>query len=448
MFSPDGQLGDIPYERMHDAVQAGATPAVKMKAPDGSIGYVPAPKTQDAVKAGASIVPLGADDLGFHKPGVWDTVKSDFASLFSSQPKAIPDLNEVAKTQNVEEKAAGHSLPYRVGAAAATALGANVPGMEQAAKEGNPSAVVGHAVAGAAPYAVGAGIGAASDFAAPYIEGGAKSLAQEMYQSALKPSTRLNPTKVAAAIDTGLGNKIPISPNGLNKLNGLIDDLNNKISAAIPANSPATINKFDVTSRLGDVAKKFSNQVNPEADLSAVSDAGNEFLRNQPAAIPAADAQALKQGTYQQLGSKAYGEMKTATIEAQKALARGIKEEIVTQFPELKNLNAQESKFLNLEPLLEKAVQRIGNHQLLGIGTPIAGGAAAAVTGSKQAGLVAGIVKAVVDNPAVKSRLAIALNQTGVDLPTALARVGSYSVGLGQGLKNEFDGPDATQGNR
>ena len=32
----------------------------------------------------------------------------------------------------------------------------------------------------------------------------------------------------------------------------------------------------------GETAKRFENQVNPEGDLAAISDAGNEFLRNQP----------------------------------------------------------------------------------------------------------------------------------------------------------------------
>ena len=42
----------------------------------------------------------------------------------------------------------------------------------------------------------------------------------------------------------------------------------------------------------------------------------------------AADAQAMKQGTYRALGDKAYGELKGASIEAQKAQARGLKEEL------------------------------------------------------------------------------------------------------------------------
>lgn len=66
MFSPDGTLGDIPYERMHEALQAGAVMGVNVKAPDGSMGVVPANRTQEALKAGGKIVPynVAGEKLG------------------------------------------------------------------------------------------------------------------------------------------------------------------------------------------------------------------------------------------------------------------------------------------------------------------------------------------------------------------------------------------------
>ena len=119
----------------------------------------------------------------------------------------------------------------------------------------------------------------------------------------------------------------------------------------------------------------------------------------QPAPpMNAADAQAMKKGTYTVLGGK-YGEQGSASVEAQKALARGLKEEIATQFPEISNLNAQESKLLDLQPILERAVNRISNHQLVGIGTPVTGAAATAM-GGPTIGKAAMVLKAVLDNPA------------------------------------------------
>lgn len=264
---------------------------------------------------------------------------------------------------------------------------------------------------------------------------------QEAYQSALKPSTALGETKIQRAVQTGLEQEIPVSRAGVDKLDDLLSDLQDKVTVQIGAGQGKTINPYGVASRLSGTAKDFATQVNPETDLNAISEAGNEFLRNNPGSIPAAEAQAMKVGTYRQLGSKAYGEMQTATKEAQKALARGIKEELASQFPELNSLNAQESRLYDLQGVLEKAVNRIGNHQLLGIGTPIVGTAATAATGSPSLGKVAMVMKAVLDNPSVKSRLAIAIARNGVSPMAAQARVLGFANALGRAAASQANGP-------
>jgi len=265
---------------------------------------------------------------------------------------------------------------------------------------------------------------------------GATPVSERMYQSALKPSTTLSATQRANVVKTGLDAGIPISPSGAEKLNGLISDLNSKIADQVKAGSQsgATIDPLKVAQRVDQIKSKFTNQVNPGADLSAIDASKDEFLQNNPGPIPASDAQALKQGTYQQLKGRSYGELKSATVEAQKALARGIKEELETQFPEIKGLNAQEAQFIGLDRALEKALNRIGNHQLVGIGTPIVAGAVGGTAGG-PAGIAAGLMKALVDDPIVKSRLAIALNKAGrgaIPIGAAPAKIAAFSNLLGQ----------------
>lgn len=263
----------------------------------------------------------------------------------------------------------------------------------------------------------------------------ANDYAKGMYQSALKPP--VNNPNAAAMVETGLENRIPISAAGVEKLSTLVDDLNTKIGDAIAKRPGVTINKFKVASRLGDTATEFANQVNPTKDLRAVGDSGNEFLDTQPSQIPADKAQSLKVGTYKQLAGK-YGELGNAAIESQKALARGLKDELATAFPELNDINSAEGKLLDLRPALERAVARTGNHQIVGIGTPIVGGAAAVATGSGAIGGVAAIMKAVIDNPGVKGRLAEAIywgskkSPTPITMSAAKARVAAYSLALGQ----------------
>jgi len=274
------------------------------------------------------------------------------------------------------------------------------------------------------------------------------TLPERMYQSALKPSTTLPTSQVQNMVRTGLENDIPVSAGGLSKLNSLIGDLGDKVKSQIQASSPtgAAVNPFNVASRLSDTAKTFATQVTPEADLNAVSDTGNEFLRNNPAPIPAADAQALKQGTYQQLSSKAYGELGSATVEAQKALARGIKEELEIQFPEIKGLNTQQGQLIGLDDSLERAVKRIDNRDVFSLGGKMATAAGAAVGGAPGAA-VGFVLHHVMTDPMVQSKLAIALreaSQGGVTIPAATARIAGYANQLGNSVNatsQASDGP-------
>jgi hypothetical protein len=262
------------------------------------------------------------------------------------------------------------------------------------------------------------------------------------YESALKPSTTMSQAERASVVKTGLENEIPVSKAGVEKIGDLIENLNQRVKDTIAKDPQRPISPQTVANRADVVKRKFANQVNPTADLEAIDASKQEFLdryRSAPGTqgptspIGAADAQAMKQGTYRVLGGKAYGEMKSASVEAQKALARGLKEEIAAQFPELNNLNAAESKLFDLQPAIERAVNRSGNHQVIGIGTPAAAGAGTILTGSGKIGAVVGTLKAVLDNPVVKSKLAIAVSKAGkMSISAARARVQSYAASLAQ----------------
>lgn len=258
----------------------------------------------------------------------------------------------------------------------------------------------------------------------------APKTAAGLYESALKPSTTLAPAVRAQRIQAGLQNEIPVSAAGVDKLNSLVADLQKQVSGTIASKPGATISAQDVAARLNATKAKFTNQVNPEADLASIEASKQEFLRNQPSDIPVGQAQSLKTGTYQQLKGNAYGQMKPAAIEAQKALARGIKEELEAQFPEIKDMNAKEGALIGLDKSLERAVNRIGNWEQIGIGTPIAAGAGAAVTGSTPVGVAAGVMAAVLRNPILKSKLAISLARKGIPLNAANARIGAYTAAL------------------
>src|SRR2546430_3945353 len=242
--------------------------------------------------------------------------------------------------------------------------------------------------------------------------------ARRLYESALKPAPRANTlAEVRNMVDTGLKEGLTVSYGGMKKLQSLKTDLGDEILSKLGTEPSATVNKFDVTSRLKQPFEKLSMQVNPEADLEVVSESGNEFLRNQPNEIPAMTAQRLKQGTYRSLGDRAFGEVKTGAREGQKHLARGLKEELEAQFPGIRDLNQRQGNVINLESELEAAVNRNENRNLLGFGTPLVGGALHLATGSTPAAVGGSLLKEIFGSPAWKSRLAIGLSRLAGPTP-------------------------------
>ncbi len=82
--------------------------------------------------------------------------------------------------------------------------------------------------------------------------------------------------------------------------------------------------------------------------------------------MPVQLAQQIKQGTYQQLRDK-YGEMGSAQTEAQKAIARGLKEEIERAVPEVVGPNAQASDLWNAINVAQRRSFMEGNKNPMGL---------------------------------------------------------------------------------
>ena len=236
------------------------------------------------------------------------------------------------------------------------ARGASAP-----ATSGEAAATIGtqSVVQGAIPQAVGMA-------AAPVLKAGATRLMQSAVKptlAAAKRATGGTPQLVQTLLDEGIN----VSARGADKLMRLIEATNKEIKDAL-ALSTARISPLKVASRLTDTAQRVTKQVNPLADLEAVSQVGQEFLEH-PAitstTIPVQQAQAMKTGTYRALKGK-YGELKSAAVEAQKALARGLKEEIASEVPAVQALNAAEGKLLQALDVVGRRVALKGNLDPIG----------------------------------------------------------------------------------
>ena len=191
-----------------------------------------------------------------------------------------------------------------------------------------------------------------------------------LMQKAIRPSaTLLNEYRKTAKdlADTMLKEGINVSPGGLEKLQRLILATNDEIKSLV-ANAPGTIDKRLVAARVAPVANRVAHQTNPTADLKAIGDTVDEFMHhpilNGDLSVP--DAQAMKIATYHKLG-KSYGEMKGAEVEAQKALARGLKEEVAEKVPGVKALNAREADLMAAGEAVGRRVQADATADPLGL---------------------------------------------------------------------------------
>ena len=417
----------------------------------GALSSKPANVDYDALAKQAGAISSAPEEQG----GFWSALKEDLGNLAKSLPvmaagpiaapyigirKAIDEYRagkETGKTTEAqhyeEQKQAGYGLGYRLATPIAEGLGANVSGMEAAAAKGDTGAVLGHTVVpvalAASPLAV-EGAGRVAGAAAK--AGGEASIAaaERIYKSPLKPNVAsYSLSEVKERVATALKGGIPISAEGIQKLSGLTTGVQNAVKQQIEAGGKpgATISREAVSQRLAETQQKFATQVAPAEDLKAIAKAGEQFTATQPEQIPVQQAQALKVGTYQQLKGK-YGELSAARIEAEKALARGIREELEAVFPEIGALNAQEAKFIGLDQVLERAVRRTENRDIFSLGGKIAigsggiiGAAAGGAEGAGVGAMATGLLHHVLTNPELQSRLAIGLYKVGKRLNPSAA---------------------------
>jgi hypothetical protein len=296
----------------------------------------------------------------------------------------------------------------------------------------------GAALAGPAARVAGAA-------ARPVAQAGARRL----YQSALKPTKatlkdvrpKAGLTAQETLLQTGLDEGVPVTARGMTKVENLIGSLDAEVQARI-AKIQASGQKVDpalVEQAIDDVVRDFTSQVNAQPDLAAIEAVRRNFSTNpnvaqqvapatpanfaagqvsgrpaqmQPGPIDPVVAQQMKTNTYQGLRGK-FGQERGATIEAEKAGARGLREGIEQAgaragVDDIAAVNAREGALISLEHALSDALRRRGNYDMLGL-KPAVGAATAAASDS-----ILPLLVTLVDRfPGLVSRAGIWINRTG-----------------------------------
>jgi hypothetical protein len=365
---PDGTTPDV----MRSAVQRLKKPSggnFSNQIPSGNTTLSPQAKpdsfTQKLGGAGETALAMGTGMVGGVVGPVAGLVKGVTGGKYGTREgmrEADKFGGEVAQSLTYQPRTqTGQDLTQSVGNAfqnsgliAVAPMAGEVSALSRAAPPAMRAAAdIGRAESGYLAEALRAGSGAVINPVAGSLQGGA----QKLMQSAIKPTIKqLQSGDAAIAIKTLLDEGISPTQKGAIKLRELINQKNAQIESLI-GDSSATVSRDAVIKILrDDVSSRFKNQVNPTPDLNAIANVADDFA-NHPSikgdAIPVQLAQQLKQGTYRVLDKK-YGQLGPADIEAQKGLARGLKNEIGKVVPEVTGLNAQESALFKTLDVAER----------------------------------------------------------------------------------------------
>ncbi len=180
---------------------------------------------------------------------------------------------------------------------------------------------------------------------------------------------------VSPVITRMLNEDIPVSAKGIAKVEGLLQ-VNEGARKAIleksVANHPEGLNPFKITANLskamgeGGQLEKFVKNVNPQADLDAISKVGENFLSaHGGSSIPVDTANAMKQATYA-VNKRAYGRVGGAGEEAEKVLASGLRNEVNAVAPGLEAVDQATSELVKAKRGLEARVAVAANRDPVG----------------------------------------------------------------------------------
>lgn len=302
------------------------------------------------------------------------------------------------------EQTAEFALP--IGAAGKAAKAANAGRFGRAAAEGLTSGVVAAAQTGGDKTATG--IATVAGAAAPligetlqkafqvYAKSGAPLSPARLYQGALKPppgSAKQGVEDIRRMVQTGLKEEIPVSGEGLEKLRFTADEINRLISERIKelGAQGRQVDPRVVARQVRGLLQEF-NSVNPNASRADILGSAREYIAKHTTTAPytkirpgieeetgrfvaegtgktklvqpysVAEAQAEKVATYKDLRTR-FGQRSGASDETQKALARGLREEIGKAFPEVHGMNDREGALIQLEAALVRALKRDANRE-------------------------------------------------------------------------------------
>lgn len=329
---------------------------------------------------------------------------------------AAANLPKIAKTAEVISKGAALADPITAGAAGTRKLGAVT------------SKLTGNVFKGLSPTG--------------------------LYKSATKMSTKLSETERGRLAQIALDEGVTPTLKGLDNIDDKISTLDNKIFEMIE-----DAEKTGTTMPLAKLFKDFDTlkskrllSSKPKEGIAAIDRIKKGIIeanaKIQRGRLTPKEAQKLKQTIYKDLNGY-YDQVKNspASVEAQKSVARAAKTFLEEIVPEIKALNKKDGDLISLRRAIEGPASRIANRDIFGLGVTakVGTGAALGVAGGPEIGALTtagGLALGILDDPVVKSKLAIVLNKlqkegAKINPDHALIRLGLYEASRLKGIGEE-----------
>jgi hypothetical protein len=273
-------------------------------------------------------------------------------------------------------------------------------------------------VAGGAMEAGGQAVGKGLQITVDYLRPLIKKLANKLYASAIKtplgkkwtaqlPGEEIS--KRTKAIETGISEKVPPSEYGLEMVKkmerdtrAIVDSITTKgAQAGESINTEELIQKG--FKKAYDIANKSSDPVGAKKILDSYADK----FRAHGTKIPVDKANELKRQLYNEvtwMQAQKTGLGSQLKEAYKKGLAHEIMIDLESKYPALDALNQKDSARIALQQALEASLGRMGNKDVVGLGTKVLVG--------KETWPLA-ILNATIGHPQVKARLAFALSKAG-----------------------------------
>lgn len=267
---------------------------------------------------------------------------------------------------------------------------------------------------GAATNPINAAINTSKVAASKVIPEG---LPASMYEDVAKFSTVLPADQRKSMVQTALDNKIMPTAKGVEKLDGMISDLNSRLDSLISDASASgkTIPKDAVYKHLKELRQqKGGVRLEAPEDLAAIDKIAKDLSLHLEgigkSGLDASDLQKLKVEAYKSINWDARRSTGTPIKEdTYKSVARGAKEGVESLVPEVGGVNRQLGSLYELQPSLARSANRIDQRNMIPIDAPLAIGAGAGVGG--DIGAAVGTMSSILGLPKIKAKNAIMLNE-------------------------------------